>query len=110
MKILVFEIFEKGQILWPFSGLEPLNWKFFPKNLMVAYVHIEYSTYQFSKESKLRYRKKRGPERVKQIWALLMHNKCICKLIYFSLFRLYFSLSGKRKKGNNLQKNFCLGV
>ena len=43
---------------------------------MVAYVHIEYSTYQFSEESKgegggihppprsLRYRKKRGPERV----------------------------------------------
>ena len=44
---------------------------------MVAYVHIEYSTHQFSEESKgggvestppsrsLRYRKKRGPERVK---------------------------------------------
>ena len=41
---------------------------------MVAYVHIEYSTHQFSEESKggwnpppprsLRYRKKRGPERV----------------------------------------------
>ena len=32
---------------------------------MLAYVHIEYSTYQFSEESKsLRYRKKRGPERV----------------------------------------------
>ena len=25
---------------------------FFNKNLMVAYVHIEYSTYQFSEESK----------------------------------------------------------
>ena len=42
---------------------------------MVAYVHIEYSTYQFSEESKggmestpppLMYRKKRGPERVKE--------------------------------------------
>ena len=43
---------------------------------MVAYVHKEYSTYQFLEESKgggwnptpprsLRYRKKRGPERVK---------------------------------------------
>ena len=46
---------------------------------MVAYVHKEYSTYQFSEDSKggmestppppppwtLRYRKKRGPERVK---------------------------------------------
>ena len=42
---------------------------------MVAYVHIEYPAYQFSEESKggwnpppprsLRYRKKRGPERVK---------------------------------------------
>ena len=45
---------------------------------MVAYVHIEYSTYQFSDESvgegdgihppwSLRYRIKRGPERVKKI-------------------------------------------
>ena len=39
---------------------------------MVAYVHIEYSTYQFYEESKgdwnptpPRYRKKRGPGRVK---------------------------------------------
>ena len=52
MKILVFEIFEKGQILRPFSGLATLKRKFFQKNLMVAYVHIEYSTYQFSEESK----------------------------------------------------------
>ena len=54
MKILVFEIFEKGQILMPFSGLAPSKLK----TLMVAYVHIEYSTYQFSEESK------GGPERV----------------------------------------------
>ena len=42
---------------------------------MEAYVHIEYSTYQISEESKgggpggprsLRYRKKRGPERVNE--------------------------------------------
>ena len=33
---------------------------------IVVYVHIEYSTYQFSEESLL-YRKKRGPEMVK-IW------------------------------------------
>ena len=32
---------------------------------MVANVHIEYSTHQFSEES-MRYRKKRGPERVKK--------------------------------------------
>ena len=46
---------------------------------MVAYVHIEYSTHQFSEESKegwnpppprsLRYRKKRGPGRVKEHMA-----------------------------------------
>ena len=53
MKILVFEIFEKGQILRPLSGLAPLKLKIFSKkNLMVAYVHIECSTYQFSEESK----------------------------------------------------------
>ena len=45
------------------------------KNLLVAYVHIEYATYQFSEESKggvesLRYRKKHGPERVKEPWSL----------------------------------------
>ena len=49
-----FYIFEKGHILRPFSGLAP------SKLIMVAYVHIEYSTYHF-----LRYQKKRGPERVK---------------------------------------------
>ena len=43
--------FEKGQILRPFSGLAPANLKKNQKNLMVAYVHIEYSTYQFSEES-----------------------------------------------------------
>ena len=49
---------------------------------MAAYVHIKYSTYQFSEESKggggestlpprfLRYRKKRGPERVKHVFTL----------------------------------------
>ena len=53
MKILDFDIFEKGRILRPFSGLAPSNLKFFSKKiLMVAYVHIEYSTYQFSEESK----------------------------------------------------------
>ena len=50
MKILVFDIFEIGQILGPFK--HPQNWKNFQQNLMVAYVHIEYSTYQFSEESK----------------------------------------------------------
>ena len=45
-----YDIFEKGQILRPFSGLAPSKLKIFHKNLMVAYVHIEYSTYQFSEE------------------------------------------------------------
>ena len=52
MKILVFDIFEKGQILRPFSGLAPSKLKFVQKNLMVAHVHIVYSTYQFSEKSK----------------------------------------------------------
>ena len=52
MKILVLEILEKGQILKPFSGLAPSKLEIFSKKLMVAYAHIEYSTYQF-----LRYRK-----------------------------------------------------
>ena len=54
---------------------------------MLAYVHIEYSTYQFTEESKgggrggvihptrsLRYRKKRGPERVKHDLQNLFHE------------------------------------
>ena len=48
-----FDIFEKGQILRPFSGLAPSKLKKISKKcLMVAYVHIEYSAYQFSEESK----------------------------------------------------------
>ena len=47
------EMFEKGKILRTFSGLAPSKLKIFTKkNLMVAYVHIEYSTHQFSEESK----------------------------------------------------------
>ena len=82
---MVFEIFEKGQILRPFSGLAPSKLKFFSnKKLMVAYVHIEYSTYQFSEESEgggihshprsLRYPKKRGPEGVKGVRSSHKHN------------------------------------
>ena len=44
-----FDIFEEGQIFRP-STLKTEN--VVKKNLMVAYVHIEYSTYQFSEESK----------------------------------------------------------
>ena len=36
----------------PFSGLAPSKLNIFSKNLNVAYVHIEYSTYQFSMKSK----------------------------------------------------------
>ena len=42
MKILVFEIFEKGQILWPFSGLAPAKLKI-KKKSGVGYVCIEES-------------------------------------------------------------------
>ena len=69
----VFENFQKGQILRPFSG-PALSKLRIQKKLMVAYGHIEYSTYQISEKSKwgknpppprsLRHRKKRGPERV----------------------------------------------
>ena len=65
MKILVFEIFEKGQILRPFSGLAPSKLKFFQKNLMAAYVHISILPTNFQKNRR-GYRKKRGPERVKE--------------------------------------------
>ena len=41
MKILVFEMFEKGQILRPFSGLAPSKLKFKQKKLRVNYVCIE---------------------------------------------------------------------
>ena len=49
MKILVFDVFKEGQIFKPFSDLK---FNFFQKLLMVVYVHIQYSTYQFSGESK----------------------------------------------------------
>ena len=63
MKGYGVETFEKGQILRPISGLAPSKLKFFfQKKCNGAFVHIEYSTYQFSEE--LRYRKKRCPERV----------------------------------------------
>ena len=75
MKILVLEIFEKGQILRPFLGLA------------LSKLKILYSTHQFSEESKggvestpprsLRYRKKRGPERVKYIQLTQLIDK-IC--------------------------------
>ena len=43
MKILVFRISEKGQILRLFSGLAPSKLKLFPKKLRVGYVCIEES-------------------------------------------------------------------
>ena len=43
MKILVFEIFEKGQIFRPSTLKTDF---FFQKDSIKAYVHIEYSTYQ----------------------------------------------------------------
>ena len=67
------EIFYNGQILRPSTLKTDI---FFKKNLMVAYVHVEYSTCQLSEKSRgggaestppwsLRYRKRRGPERGK---------------------------------------------
>ena len=47
-----FEIFEKGQIFRPFAGLAHSKLKIFSKIFMVAFVHIEYSTCEFSEESK----------------------------------------------------------
>ena len=76
MKILVLTILKRTIFEAFFRPSTLKTEKLFKKNLMVAYVHIEYSTYQFSEESKgggggestplrpLRYRKKRGPERV----------------------------------------------
>ena len=61
MKILVFEIFEKGQILRPFLDLAPSKLKIFSKKfngsicayrVLLIFRRIE------------GYRKKRGPERV----------------------------------------------
>ena len=66
-KVEAFGISEPRQILRPFSGLASSKLQI----LMVAYVHIKYSTEQFWVESNhphppppsLRYRKKRGPGR-----------------------------------------------
>ena len=75
MKILVFEIFEKGQILRPFSGLAPSKLKFFSNKFngsicayRVFYIPI-FRRIEGSGEStprSLRYRKKRGSERVNE--------------------------------------------
>ena len=72
MKILVFEIFEKGQIWDLFQALHPKNWNFVQKNLMVAYVfyllifrRIEEGVGIHPPPPRpLRYQKKRDPERV----------------------------------------------
>ena len=67
MKILVFEIFEKGQILRPFSGLAPSKRKFFSKkfNGIICAYRVFYLP--ILPTMSLRYRKKRGPERVNTI-------------------------------------------
>ena len=64
MKILVFEIFEKVHILKPFSGLAPSKLKIFSKKFNGRICAYRVFYLPLSEESKLRYRKKRGPERV----------------------------------------------
>ena len=64
LKILVFENFEKGQILGPFLGLAPSKLKMLSKKFNGSI--CAYRVFQFSEESKGEgYRKKRGPGRVK---------------------------------------------
>ena len=68
------DIFKKGQILRHFSDLAPSKLKFCEdKILMVTYVQLQYSTYQFSGESCTK--KKVGPKRVK-LQNLSNHNDC----------------------------------
>ena len=49
-----FDIFEKGRIFRPFKGLAPSKLIFFSRkfNGSICSVHIQYSTCQFSEETK----------------------------------------------------------
>ena len=75
LMILVFEIFEKGQILRPFLGLAPSKLKFFSKKcngsicayrVPTIFRRIEEGGGIHPPSRSLRYRKKRGPESVKK--------------------------------------------
>ena len=69
MKILFFEIFEKGQILRPFSGLAPSKLKIFPKKFNGSICAYRVSCLPIFRRIEgegvfLAVPKKRGPERV----------------------------------------------
>ena len=90
--VLEYFFFNKTVLLMPFSGLAPSKLK------LAAYVHKEYSTYQFSEESKggwNRYRKKSGPERVKINSHLEFNQDVQC---YDTYIRLYFRAHCTRGK------------
>ena len=65
MKILFFDIFEKGQILRPFSGLAHSKLKIFSTNLMVACAYSVFYLPISEESNGWGYRKKGGPKRVK---------------------------------------------
>ena len=91
MKILVFEVFEKGQILRPFLGLAPSKLKIFSKkfNGSICAYRVFYPPIFRRIEGgvksppprSLRYRKKRGPERV-NFWSTYMNKFQINVLTY----------------------------
>ena len=72
MKILVFEIFEKVQILRPFSGLAPSKLKIFPQKFNGSICAYRVSCLPIFRriEGVLAVPKKRGQKRVKNIYLL----------------------------------------
>ena len=91
MKILVLTFLKRSNFEAFFRPSTLKTEIFFQQNLMVAYVHIEYSTCQFSEESEervLAVPKKRGPERVKRYNITLnyfFNNKYSIKYSKYSI-------------------------
>ena len=75
MKIWVFDIFEKGQILRPFSGLAPSKLKIKKKNNGSICAYIVFYLPNFRRTEGggvLTAPKKRSPERVKKLTKTLI--------------------------------------
>ena len=97
MKILVFEIFEKGQILRPFSGLAPSKLKFFSikfNGSICAYRVLYLPIFRGieggwnpTPSRSLWYRKKRDPERVKHLFLNYYEMILLLSLFNMVLFK-----------------------
>ena len=103
MKILVFEIFEKGQILGPFSGLAPSKLKFLSKKFNGSRCEYRVFLQSISGESEVGgggciYRNKRGSER-KRTYSNNSFVMILC------LYAVFFCRVSEHKKHFECQEN-----